>query len=128
MCCRATVLCGIMSEESGWSRMATASEPLRPLWAELDFDALAHNLAIARGLDRAAAADRLGQGQTPMATAPCRSAGNWRASACETLWTGSIDEARAKRAAGIGARLLLSAATCRGYSRTVAAWPDTDDL
>jgi alanine racemase len=86
--------------------MATASEPLRPLWAELDFDALAHNLAIARGLAgqrrliASVKANAYGHGAVPVGRELARLG-------VETLWTGSIDEARAMRAAGIGARLLL---------------------
>ena len=86
--------------------MASAGEPLRPLWAELDFDALAHNLAVVRRLAgqrrliASVKANAYGHGAVPVG----------RELAClgvDTLWTGSIDEARAMRAAGVGARLLL---------------------
>jgi alanine racemase len=86
--------------------MATAAKPLRPLWAELDFQALAHNLAVVRGLAgqrrliASVKANAYGHGAVPVGRELARLG-------VETLWTGSIDEARAMRAAGIGARLLL---------------------
>jgi alanine racemase len=70
--------------------MAMASEPLRPLWAELDFDALAHNLAIARGLAgqrrliASVKANAYGHGAVPVGRELARLG-------VETLWTGSID-------------------------------------
>ena len=86
--------------------MATAGEHLRPLWAELDFEALAHNLAMVRGLAgqrrliASVKANAYGHGAVPVSRALSRLG-------VDTLWTGSIDEALAIRAAGIGARLLL---------------------
>jgi alanine racemase len=72
--------------------MATASEPLRPLWAELDFEALAHNLAVVRGLAgtrrliASVKANAYGHSAVPVARELVRLG-------VDTLWTGSIDEA-----------------------------------
>jgi alanine racemase len=93
------------ANEDGW-HMATASEPLRPLWAEIDFAALAHNLAVVRGLAgqrrliASVKANAYGHAAVPIARELVRLG-------VDTLWTGSIDEALAIRAAGIGARILL---------------------
>jgi len=79
---------------------------LRPLWAEIDFGALAHNLAVVqrlagrRRLIASVKANAYGHGAVPVARELVRLG-------VETLWTGSIDEALAIRSAGIGARLLL---------------------
>jgi len=86
--------------------MAGVQEPTRPLWAEIDQSALAHNLAVVRrlaGLRRLIAsvkANGYGHGAvtTAQALAELR---------VDTLWTGSIDEALAIRAAGVNARVLL---------------------
>ena len=86
--------------------MATVSEPLRPLWAEIDFEALAHNLAVvrrlagARRLIASVKANAYGHGAVPIARELVRQG-------VDTLWTGSIDEALAIGAAGIDARILL---------------------
>jgi alanine racemase len=86
--------------------MTTAGKPLRPLWAELDLDALAHNLAVVRRLAgqrrliASVKANAYGHGAVSVGRELARLG-------VDTLWTGSIDEARAMRAAGIGARLLL---------------------
>src|SRR5262245_58734160 len=86
--------------------MTTDSMPLRPLWAEFDFNALAHNLAVVRrmaGERRLIAsikANAYGHGAVAIARELARSG-------VETLWTGSIDEAMAIRAAGIETRILL---------------------
>jgi alanine racemase len=83
-----------------------ASEPLRPLWAEIDCAALADNLGVVRrlvGQRRLIAsvkANAYGHGAVTIARELVRQG-------VETLWTGSIDEALAIRAAGIEARLLL---------------------
>ena len=86
--------------------MTTPSKPLRPLWAEIDFGALAHNLAVVqrlagrRRLIASVKANAYGHGALTMARELARLG-------VETLWTGSIDEALAILGAGIGARLLL---------------------
>ena len=86
--------------------METVSEPLRPLWAEIDFGALAHNLAVVRGLAgqrrliASVKANAYGHGAVPVARELARLG-------VDTLWTGGIDEALAIRAAGIGVRILL---------------------
>jgi len=86
--------------------MATASEPVRPLWVATDFEALAHNLAVVRRLAgqrrliASVKANAYGHGAVPIARELARLG-------VDTLWTGSIDEALAIRAAGIGARILL---------------------
>ena len=109
--------------------MATAGEPLRPLWAELDFEALAHNLAVVRGLAgqrrliASVKANAYGHGAVPVGAA------SWHALGVDTLWTGSIDEAigdarRRHRRAHPAVRRLPAG----GYSRAAAAWLDADDL
>src|ERR1700741_2339371 len=106
MRCRATVLCGIMGGAIGMDGMASSREPLRPLWAELDFEALTHNLAVVRRLAgerrliASVKANAYGHGAVPIARELARRG-------VDTLWTGSIDEALAMRAAGIDAHLLL---------------------
>jgi len=86
--------------------MTRIGEPARPLWAEIDEGALAHNLAVARrlaGTRRLIAsvkANGYGHGAVAMAQA-------LSALGVDTLWTGSIDEALAIRAAGVQARILL---------------------
>lgn len=86
--------------------MAMASEPVRPLWAETDFEALAHNLAVVRRLAgqrrliASVKANAYGHGAVPMARELARLG-------VDTLWTGSIDEALAIRAANVAARILL---------------------
>jgi alanine racemase len=86
--------------------MTTASEPLRPLWAEIDFEALAHNLTVARRLAgqrrliASVKANAYGHGAVPIAR-------ELVGLGVDTLWTGSIDEALAIRNAGIDARILL---------------------
>lgn len=82
--------------------------PIRPLWAEYDLDALAHNLAIvrrlagARRLIASIKANAYGHDAVTMADALARLG-------VETLWTGSIADATAIRSAGIEARILLFA-------------------
>lgn len=86
--------------------MVPSSQPTRPLWAEFDFDALAHNLSVVRRLAgprrliASVKANAYGHGAVPIARELERLG-------VDTLWTGSIDEARAIRAAGVGARILL---------------------
>jgi alanine racemase len=86
--------------------VTTDGMPLRPLWAELDFSALAHNLAVVRRLAgrrrliASVKANAYGHGAVTIARELVRLG-------VETLWTGSIDEALAIRAAGIEARILL---------------------
>lgn len=86
--------------------MMTDGIPLRPLWAEIDRAALAHNLAVVRRLARqrrliaSVKANAYGHGAVTIARDLVRLG-------VETLWTGSIDEALAIRAAGIEARILL---------------------
>lgn len=82
--------------------------PLRPLWMELDLGAIEHNLAVVRRLaDRrrliaSIKANGYGHDAVTMAGALAQLG-------VDTLWTGSIDEASAIHAAGIGARILLFA-------------------
>jgi alanine racemase len=84
----------------------TSSEPLRPLWADIDLPALGHNVAVVRrlaGTRRLIAsvkANAYGHGAVPIARELVRLG-------VDTLWTGSIDEALAIREAGIDARILL---------------------
>ena len=86
--------------------MAPSSELLRPLWAEIDFEALRHNLAVVRRLAgprrviASVKANAYGHGALPIAREIVRLG-------VDTLWTGSIDEALAIRDAGIDARILL---------------------
>jgi alanine racemase len=86
--------------------MTTPTEPARPLWAEIDLDALAHNLALARRLAgrrrliASVKANAYGHGAVAIAQALARLG-------VDTLWTGSIDEALAIRAARVDARILL---------------------
>lgn len=86
--------------------MTTANTLLRPLWAEIDFDALAHNLTVVRGmagqrrLIASIKANAYGHGADAIACELARLG-------VETLWTGSVDEALAIRAAGIETRILL---------------------
>jgi alanine racemase len=81
-------------------------EPLRPLWAEIDRGALAHNLAVVRRLAgsrrliASVKANGYGHGAVTIARELARLG-------VDTLWTGSIDEALAIRAAGIEVRILL---------------------
>jgi alanine racemase len=85
---------------------ASRHEPLRPVWAEIDLAALAHNLDVVRRLAggrrliASVKANAYGHGAVPMSRELTRLG-------VDMLWTGSIDEARAIRAAGIGARILL---------------------
>jgi alanine racemase len=80
--------------------------PARPLWAEFDPGALAHNLNIVRrmaGKRRLIAsvkANAYGHGAVEFARL-------LEAEGIDTLWTGSIVEAIAMREAGIKARILL---------------------
>ena len=86
--------------------MATANMPGRPIWAEIDDGALAHNLTLARRLAgsrrliASVKANGYGHGAVPMARALV-------GLGVDTLWTGSIAEALAIRAAGIPARILM---------------------
>ena len=86
--------------------MATANMPGRPIWAEIDDGALAHNLMLARRLAgsrrliASVKANGYGHGAVPMARALV-------GLGVDTLWTGSIAEALAIRAAGIPARILM---------------------
>ncbi len=86
--------------------MATATDLLRPLWAEIDLSALARNLEIVRGLAGprrlivSVKANAYGHGAVPIARELARLG-------VDTLWTGNIEEALAIRAAGIDARILL---------------------
>jgi alanine racemase len=86
--------------------MTTSGEPLRPLWADIDLAALVHNLAVvcrlagSRRLIASVKANAYGHSALPIARELVRLG-------VDTLWTGSIDEALALRAAGIGARILL---------------------
>lgn len=81
-------------------------EPLRPLWMELDFEALAHNLGVVRRLAgrrrliASVKANAYGHGAVAIARELTRLG-------VDTLWTGSIDEALAIGAAGVDARILL---------------------
>ncbi len=81
---------------------------LRPLWAEYDEDALAQNLAFVRRLAggrrliASVKANGYGHGAVAMAEALARQG-------VDTLWTGSIDDALAIRAAGNKARIILFA-------------------
>lgn len=107
-----------------------APDPLRPLWMELDLDALAHNLAVVRrlaGRRRLIAsikANGYGHDAVTMADALVRFG-------IDTLWTGSPDEASAIQSAGIKARILLFAGylpsdipelLARGFTPTVYDW------
>lgn len=87
----------------------TASrQPNRPLWAEIDPAALAHNLAHVR---------RLAGGRRLIASVKANAYGHGavelarllEAQGVDTLWTGGIGEAIAMREAGIKARILLFA-------------------
>src|SRR5215470_6527564 len=86
--------------------MPSTDAPLRPLWTEIDDAALAHNLTLARRLAgprkliASVKANGYGHGAVPMARALA-------ALGVDTLWTGSIPEALAIRAAGIPARILM---------------------
>jgi alanine racemase len=86
--------------------MLMGTETLRPLWADIDLAALAHNLTLVRclaGRRRLIAsvkANAYGHGAVTVARELARLG-------VDTLWTGSIDEALAIRAAGIDARILL---------------------
>jgi len=86
--------------------MKMENEPLRPLWAEIDRAALAHNLAVVRRLAgqrrliASVKANAYGHGAVTMARELARLG-------VVTLWTGSVDEALAIRAAGIETRILL---------------------
>ena len=81
-------------------------EPLRPLWMELDFEALAHNLGVVRRLAgrrrliASVKANAYGHGAVAIARELTRLG-------VDTLWTGSIGEALAIGAAGVDARILL---------------------
>jgi len=85
---------------------ASRHEPLRPVWAEIDLAALAHNLDVVRWLAggrrliASVKANAYGHGAVPMARELARLG-------VGMLWTGSIEEALAIRAAGIDARILL---------------------
>src|SRR5262245_573289 len=84
----------------------TSSEPIRPVWVEIDLPALGHNLAFvrrlagSRGLIASVKANAYGHGAVPIARELVRLG-------VDALWTGSIDEALAIRDAGIDARILL---------------------
>jgi alanine racemase len=86
--------------------MAQSSETLRPLWVDIDLTALRHNLAVvrrlagARRLIASVKANAYGHGAVPITRELVRLG-------VDTLWTGSIDEALAIRAASIDARILL---------------------
>lgn len=86
--------------------MAPSNRPTRPLWAEIDLDALAHNLAVVRRLAgsrrliASVKANAYGHGAVAIARELARLG-------VDALWTGSIDEALAIRAEGINARILL---------------------
>jgi alanine racemase len=86
--------------------MTAANDPARPLWAEIDTGALAHNLGVVRELAgprrliASVKANGYGHGAVPMAKA-------LTALGVDTLWTGSIAEALAIRAAGIATRILM---------------------
>jgi alanine racemase len=86
--------------------MLMGTETLRPLWADIDLAALAHNLTLVRRLAgrrrliASVKANAYGHGAVKVARELARLG-------VDTLWTGSIDEALAIRAAGIDARILL---------------------
>ncbi|MGE0120979.1 MAG: alanine racemase [Dongiaceae bacterium] len=86
--------------------MPTGNEPCRPLWADIDLTALAHNLALVRRLAgrrrliASVKANAYGHGVVTIARELARLG-------VDILWTGSSDEALAIRAAGIDARILL---------------------
>jgi alanine racemase len=86
----------------------TSHRPERPLWAEIDPAALAHNLEYVRRLAgkrrliASVKANAYGHGAVAFARL-------LEAQGVDTLWTGGIGEAIAIREAGIGARILLFA-------------------
>ena len=88
--------------------VTTSRRPERPLWAEIDPAALAHNLAYVRRLAgkrqliASVKANAYGHGVVEFARL-------LEAQGIDTLWTGSIGEAIAIRDAGIGTRILLFA-------------------
>ena len=107
-----------------------ADEPLRPLWMELDLGALEHNLGIVRSLAgrrrliASIKANGYGHDAVAMADALTRLG-------VDTLWTGSLDEASAIRAAGMATRILLFAGYLpadipelldRGLTPTIYDW------
>ncbi len=86
--------------------MLMGSETLRPSWADIDLAALAHNLALVRRLAgrRRLIASVKANAYGHDAVAVAR---EFARLGVDVLWTGSIDEALAIRAAGIDARILL---------------------
>src|SRR5262245_43146048 len=86
----------------------TSRTPERPLWAEIDQAALAHNLAYVRRLAgkrrliASVKANAYGHGSVDFARL-------LEAQGVDTLWTGGIGEAIAIREAGVKARILLFA-------------------